>query len=306
MSASIIKTSAVIFALTIMVNNSAANPAVKVAARYWDEVAGAMAKISGRELAGSAARKALTAQLRTAAAKHGDDIIKAARYGGVELAEAAAKHGDDVWKFAVKCPAGARQLALHTDELLPLARRIGPEVLELEARKPGIARRIFQEFGDDGIRALSKAPAKDLPVLAGYAAKADSPAARSLLLEYYGKTGGKILKKLNWKTIAASGLSVAVITAAYKTADSAGEALETMAEKNPETIKDIMTNGFNRITAPIVWPLTIFGSAIALVLGAVIAVRLAWPLMRRTKPGTGRNPARPASANAPNPWKRGK
>ena len=62
-------------------------------------------------------------------------------------------------------------------ELLPLTRRIGTEVLEPEARSPGITRHVVKNFEDDGVRYFAKhVPAHDADRLLGYAEKADNPA----------------------------------------------------------------------------------------------------------------------------------
>ncbi|MBR5161009.1 MAG: hypothetical protein IKW80_05230, partial [Thermoguttaceae bacterium] len=126
----------------------------------------------------------------------------------------------------------------HADDLLPIARRIGPEVAELEARAPGMTMQIAEHYGDDGIRALTKAPADDISRLVCGAQNADSRATRELLMNTYKKSkdGSKFLSKINWKVVAASGLSAGAIIAAYKLSDG----VETTIEKHgPEVTKNI-------------------------------------------------------------------
>ena len=240
-------------------------PAVKVGAKYLDDVLEIASKVSGKTLTPAGRKLALT-QLRNAVAKHGDMAIIAARKGGFELMTVAGKYGDDVWQFAGKVPAGARALAMRPRELLPLTRRIGTEVLELEARSPGMTRHVVKNFGDDGVRYFAKhVPAQDAARLMGYAGKADSPATRQMLLDYYKKGGTHFLEKLNWKQIMAGGLSAAAITAAYQITDGIQEGLTTVAESSPETFHKTASHTINRLTQPFVIPATFLGIGLAVI-----------------------------------------
>ena len=238
-------------------------PAVKVGAKYLDDVLEIASKVSGKTLTPAGRKLALT-QLRNAVAKHGDEAILTARKGGLELIEAAGKYGDDVWQFAGKVPAGARALAMRPRELLPLTRRIGTEVLELEARSPGMTRHVVKNFGDDGVRYFAKhAPTRDAARLVGYAKKADSPATQQMLMDCYKKGGTHFLEKLNWKHIMAGGLSAAAITAAYQISDGIQNGLTTVAESSPETFHKTASHTIDRLTQPIVIPATLLSIGLA-------------------------------------------
>jgi len=228
-------TASAVFAVSCLVLASPArcNPAAKAVVASLDEVVDAAAKVSGRSLTPSV-RTALAQQLRQAAVRHGDDVLRATQRGGLELAEAAARHGDDVWRFSAMSPGAARSLALHADDLLPAIRRVGPELLELEARHPAIALRATRAFGDDAVRYLAKeVPSSDLPRLVGFAERADSPATRKLLLEAYRRDGPVILRKLDWKVVLATGLSAAMITGAHQVSDGIQDSLTTLASDHP-------------------------------------------------------------------------
>lgn len=207
--------------------------------------------------------------LAKAAAKYGDDVLRVAREGGIELIEAGAKYGDDVWRMCAKVPGSARALAMAPDTLLPLAKRVGPEVLIMETRAPGMAARAVQNFGDDGLRALVKRgnPA-DMGKLVGIAERAESAQARKILLDGYMKEGGAYLDRLDWKKIMAFGASVAMLTAAYKTSDGFQDGLKTIADKQPEifqkTLKDTLE--------PVALPLKLFMFALGILVLAPLAV----------------------------------
>jgi len=197
-----------------------------------EAVVEAMERVSGRALS-PIARKALSEELIAASGRWGDDVIRAAGKGGVELAEAAAKYGDDVWRLAARHPGAARRLALHADELMPLIRNVGPRVLELESKHPGLALRTVSEFGEEaGARILRTAPPEDIPRLVGLARRADSEATKTLLFEKYVESGGRILKNLDWKLVMAGGLSASALIAANNV--SAG--VRGAMEKSPDTL----------------------------------------------------------------------
>ena len=209
-------------------------PVAKLASAAIDEALEAAAHVSGRTLPSEARLLALK-QLDDAALKHGHQVLDAARTGGLELIEVAGKHGDDIWSFSSKVPEAARLLATRPDELLPLARRIGTEVLEIEAKNPGLAKSVAKHFGDDAVRHLAKnAPPEDIAKLAGLAAKADSPATKALLFEKYMEGGAAFLAKLPAKQILATGLVAAMVIGTYQVSDGLQEGLKTTAENSPE------------------------------------------------------------------------
>jgi hypothetical protein len=209
-------------------------PVARIAAGTLNNVLEMAAKVSGRSLPSETRILALK-QLDNAALKHGHQVLDAARTGGVELIEVAAKHGDDVWIFSAKVPEAARLLATRTDELLPLTRRIGTEVLEIEAKNPGLAKTLATHFGDDAVRNLArKAPPEDIAKLAGLATKADSPATTALLFERYMEGGAEFLAKLPAKQILATGLVTAMVIGSYQVSDGLQEGLKTTAQTSPE------------------------------------------------------------------------
>lgn len=238
------------------------------------------AKVSGRAL-NPAAREAAEAALRKAASQYGDDVAELSARGGLESLEQSARYGDDFWTLARSVPSATRSLALNADELIPLAKRVGPEVLQIEARAPGLSLKIASEFGDGALKTLSAAPAADLSRLLGYASKADNPETRQLLLKCYSssKNPAKFLESLNWKQIMAAGLSTGAVIAAYKVSDGVEAGLETVAANHPEAFADTVT----AILSPFRWGLLAL-LAILLYPLAVISWRLGGKL-RGGRPG---------------------
>lgn len=232
-----------IFVLAAMIFSAGvqASPASKV----LQEVLEQAAKVSGKTLT-PASKEAAEIAMRKAIAAHGDDVLRIMRVGGLETLEQGAKHGDDFWRLCAHSPQAARSLALHADDLLPLARRIGPEVAELEARVPGMTLQIAEHYGDDGVRALTKAPTSDISRLVCGAQNADSPATRDFLLKTYknSKNGSRFLSKIDWKIVAATGLSAGAIIAAYKVSDG----VETSIEKHGPAVTKNVANIMHGVT----------------------------------------------------------
>ncbi|MBO5438670.1 MAG: hypothetical protein J6A23_13495 [Thermoguttaceae bacterium] len=217
-----------------------ANPAGRlvgeVMERAMKETLDQAFKVSGKAMV-PAMREAAERALRECTLRYGDEVLDVVRLGGLEMLEQGAKHGDDFWKMCLHSPNAARAFALHADELMPLARRIGPEVAEFEAKHPGIVLKTASEFGDDGIRVLNKAPSKDVSKMLSLAENADSPATREMLLKYYQKSPNKakFLENINWKTVVAVGLSTAMVLSAYEVSAGVRDSIEI---HGPELLRE--------------------------------------------------------------------
>ncbi|MDD4098655.1 MAG: hypothetical protein PHC30_07785 [Lentisphaeria bacterium] len=249
------------------------------AAKLVGEVIEQAAKRSGKALT-PAARQAAGKSVQKLTANYGDDILKVVADGGLETLTQGAKHGDDFWRLAKLRPGAARLLALQADELLPLTKRLGPAVLDLEVKAPGISRRIITTFGDDAVGRLAHAPSSDLTRLVGYAGKADQPATAKMLLDYYQKapSGAAFLEHLSWKHIMSGGLSAAAVIAAFQVSTGVREGLETTAENSPETFARTV----DRLAAPVRHGLYALAALLLLPLAG-----WSWRRFRRQRPQNG-------------------
>jgi hypothetical protein len=218
-----------------------AAPGITMAVREAIELA---SKKSGREIAEVSAREAAERSLENSAVKFGDKVLVAAGDGGLELIEASSKYGDDVMKFAVEAsPAARRVLALNAEALLPLARRVGADALELEAKAPGLSAKLFAVFGDDAGKVIAKSvPADDLPRLLAYAEKSDSSATRKLLLESYQKEGKTIFERIPPTLVLAGGLTSAMLYGTHRLTKPA-LALANMITGDPKLAAEIAKYG---------------------------------------------------------------
>ena len=242
----------ILFTLFFTVSVVFAGPATAVTRKVVSETIEQAAKRSGKALT-PAVRKASEKALAEACKQYGDDVLKVVARGGLETLEQGSKHGMDFWRICAHSPQMARTFALHADDLLPLARRIGPEFVKLEGRVPGLGKKAVECLGDDAVRILVKLPPDDAAKMIAYAGKADSPKTAKLLLEHYQKTGGTILNHLDGKRIMAVGLSVAMVTAAYKVSDGVEDGIREVADG----IHDVANDSPESFTRSVERPLTV-------------------------------------------------
>ena len=227
-------------------------PVAKVTAEAIDLALDAAAKLSGKA-APATSRLAARASIAGAATKWGVPALTAVRRGGLELVDAAAHYGDEVYHLAAQAPQGARALAMRTEELLPLAREIGPDVLRLESRAPGLAAPTASHFGNQGLRDLAaKATPEQIKKMVGLAARADSTNTKLQLMAGFKSHGDSFLRALDARKILAVGLSASMITAAYKVSQGVEDGLVTTAEQNPKLFQKTFVQSLRWITLPLI------------------------------------------------------
>jgi histone H3/H4 len=200
------------------------------------------AKKSGRTLSEQGAKKAAGESVERLAKTYGVEVLPVVEDGGLELLEAVQRYGDEVITIAAKAsPQARRAFAMNVPELLPLARRVGVESLELEAKAPGLSSRAFQVFGDDAGKAIAKTvPGEDVPRLLKYGELADSPKTRQMLLNAYEKEGKSLFERVPPKLVLASGLSGAMLLGTYEVT-APDRALAKSIEDNPDMAKAILS-----------------------------------------------------------------
>lgn len=195
-----------------------ASPGSTVTREVLERVLIESAERSGSGLLEEGAKKSAIETLERLAGRYGDDALKVARDGGIELIKAVPKFGDEVFDIAIKAsPEARRAFARDLPGLFPLAKRVGVDALELEARTPGLALKTFSTFGDEGGKIVARSvPSEDVPRLLSYGEKADSKATRDLLIERYGKEGKSIFERIPSKLVLASGLSASMLYGTHR------------------------------------------------------------------------------------------
>lgn len=231
-------------------------------------------KQAGRETLEAGAREAAEHAAATAIRKFGaSGAEELVQRGGLELLEAGAKHGDEILKAARRIPEATRYLGARPAEALGLVTRYGDDALRLEARVPGMTEQAVAQFGRGELAVLAKVPSSEITQLVGYAARADSPATRRALLESWKKNGSFVLRELDKSKalIITGGLTVSMI----KVSDGLEDGIRQMPERIPS---EAMNNFFNK---------TGTGLAVAAMLGSVsLPLALVWLLgSRRRKHG---------------------
>lgn len=220
----------------------------KVTREAIEETLEYAARISGREIGEQAARKSANETLERLAKIYGDDVLKVVRDGGLELVESVPRYGDDVIDIALKAsPAARRAFARDLPNLFPIARRVGVDVIELEARTPGLAVKVFTTFGDEGGRIIAKnVPIEDVPRLLSYAEKADTSATRDLLLEVYREEGKSLFERIPAKLVLATGLSASMLLGTHEIAApvrALGKAVESNEDLAGQAVRHFFAWG---------------------------------------------------------------
>lgn len=197
---------------------SAVGGAAKVSQELIELTLQRAARISGRELAEEGLRKSTTEALERLVKQHGTDLLKVIEDGGLELLEGAVRYGDEVIDIAKKAsPTARRAFACDLPNLLPLVRRVGAESVELEARVPGLALKVYNTFGDEAGGFIAKnLPTEDIPRLLKYAEKADNTTTRNMLLDAYKKEGKNLFERIPARLVLASGLSASMILGTHE------------------------------------------------------------------------------------------
>ena len=147
------------------------------------------------------------------------------------LAEAASAYGDEVLVLARRVPESSALLATNAKQLLPLAEKMGDDILRLEARAPGFGELASKFYGRQDIARLLKLPKNQMQSVIALSTHATEPRAAQLLLEGTEKGGEQFLKNLSPKVILSTGLSVATVVAAYRAPEATVAAAERMGGK---------------------------------------------------------------------------
>lgn len=191
----------------------------------------------------AAVREAAEALGKNALVRGGSEAAEASVRGGAtrtgaRLAVPTVRGGAEAAETSARGASVAGGAAARPGIPKGLSQTLGPHALVLEQRAPGLGARAAELFGEEGARALAAAPKlDDLPTLIAYAEKADTPATRQLLLRRWHETGGEVLKRLDWKVVAATGVSAALITAAYQVGDGAQNGFKRAAEASDDLVK---------------------------------------------------------------------
>ncbi len=238
-------------------------------------------KKSGREVTKKVAKESVEQAVEAAVTKFGPGAARAIADGGVELVQAASRYGDEVMLVAMKAtPAARRVLAIEPSRMLPLVRELGEEAIEIEAKAPGFAPRVFSNFGDDGARYVGRqVPAEDAPRLVAYAEKADSPQTRELLLDAYKKEGASLFERIPPGMVLETGLTAGILYGTHRATRPFAELGEAV-RSNP-AIADKMATG-------VLW---ILGA-----LGALVTVFILAALRLTPWHSSARNPIETRSA----------
>jgi len=250
----------------------------KLTREMIEETLGKAANKSGRGFLDQRAKKSATETLERLVKTHGDDVLKVVDDAGIELLEAVPKYGDDVVEIAMKAsPEARRAFAKNIPDMLPLARRVGIEAVELEAKSPGLATKVFQVFGDDAAKGIAKnVPKEDIPGLLRYAENADNNQTRELLLETYKKEGKTLFERIPPSLVLSSGLTAAMLYGTHRMTEP--------GRKLSDKIDKLDPSGAEKVINQLITSGTAWGAVVLLALIVLLLWRFGLMPWHRIKP----------------------
>ena len=175
-----------------------------------NKIAGEIAEHTLGPVAKEAAERAAKELVENAAIATGKQVTESTR---IQLARAIGQHGEAVVSLARRVPEATEALAIHAPQLLPLAERLGDNILRIEARAPGFAEMAAKKYGEADLPHLLKLSEPEMKGVLSLSTHTTEPRAAKLLLEGTEKGGMSFLEKVSGSQILATGLSVAAITA---------------------------------------------------------------------------------------------
>lgn len=194
-----------ILALGILNGQIFANP---VANSVLREALEAVIRNEGRSAMSRTGMEALEKTMIKYAPMHGPEAIaKLTTTGGTNFLRGLERFKGEFLDVAVKLSDdGVKVLSRKCDQMMPLARKFGPEIIELEAKAPGTHSSIIKNYGPESIEVFArKIPGPDIARLLQVGERAKDKTTRDLILTTYGKEGRSFLEKIPPRLVIAIG-----------------------------------------------------------------------------------------------------
>lgn len=224
-----------ILACTALVLTTGAHAAVPI--KIISETAELIISKSANKAASLASKIAVEKALQEAIKRSGDDVIRFVESGGLKALECGQKYGDDFWSLCRKYPGASAQIANDAETLVPLAKRAGSEILDIELKAPGLAKELVETYGEAEVKTLARMESGDLAKL--YAVGKHRPVESAKIMKAY-REDSSVLQKLTPMQILAlgggGGLAITgggLCSATYQVGDGIQNGLTTMAKESP-------------------------------------------------------------------------
>lgn len=195
-------------------------------------------KKSGKA-ASPAAKLAAEEALKEAAVRHGDNVLAYVRSGGSKALIQGKKYGDEFWALCKQYPDDCVMLANKADSLIPLARKAGTEVIELERKVPGLAQELVEFYGVAGTKTLVKSSPDELAKL--YSLAKNNPTQAKQFFAKHSSTPGFLQSLSGTQLLGLGGGSGLLATgigggvAAHEVGDGIQDGLKTLSKESPAT-----------------------------------------------------------------------
>lgn len=228
----------------------------------------------------------LKKNFNNAVKKYGYDGIRVFNSNGISITETAVKYGNDVWDICIRNPQYSKLLLSKTDDLLPLVRQYGDDILKLESKSAGISKKVIENFGANNIKYIAGKNSDEILKLVSYANRTDKSSTKELLLKKFTENGSSFFNNIDSKKVLTYGLTASMIIAATNTSlgvkngiESIGTGIKDITEKEPKLGKNLISD----LAKPFTIPISFFLFALAFIVIIWVFVKLKILNLFRTK-----------------------
>lgn len=214
-----------------------------VPAKIISEAVEFVLKKSGKATS-PATKLAMENALKAATTKHGDDVLAYVRSGGAKAIAQGEKYGDEFWALCRQYPDSCAILANNADDLIPLVRKSGTEVVAIEAKAPGLTRDLVDFYGDSAVKTLAKSSPDELAKL--YSVSKNNPGQALQIFEQHRSSPG-FLHKFSGTQLAGLGVGGGMLAggvgtgvAAHEVGDGIQDGLKTVSKESPQTFSTLV------------------------------------------------------------------
>jgi len=168
-----------------------------------------------------AGKVALRKSLKEASLKYGDDVLKVAERGGLDLVDAASRHGDEVWRLAKLSPKAPKALAARAEEILSLSKRYGDDAVRVEIKAPQCGEILTTTLSKKSMsKVAEKASSQEIKRFTALAVHRSPKEVEGVVKVWSESGSSRFLKYFTPGRIAAGGLASAIMITAWKAPES--------------------------------------------------------------------------------------
>ena len=210
-----------LIALGILQGQLSANP---VAKSVFREVLESVIRKEGKSAMSHTGLEAMENTMIRYSSIHGPEAItRLTTTGGTNFLRGLEKYKGEFIDLSMKLSDdGVRVLSRKCDHLMPLAKKFGPEIVELEAKAPGVHSLVIKHYGPESLELFArKIPSSDITHLLQLAERAKDKTAKDMIVKTYVREGRSFFEKIPPKLVIAVGVGGGLVFIAKGVGDGA-------------------------------------------------------------------------------------